>query len=167
MEDALVIRAGAAACVALTLVFACSALASPRTSERTLTIRLISTPKRTVVNDVPPKTMQQGLVSKGDTITGTSVLRNQIAQLGKTRGAIIGSDSFTITAISVSRTRVKVTVRLPAGTIRVIGEQTNVGGPAPLPVVGGTGTYALARGTCESQQLSGNRTLNIYRLRLP
>jgi hypothetical protein len=166
MEDALVIRAGAVACGLMLLVLAPWAYASSATGERTLTIRLISTPKRTVVNDVPPKTMQQGLASKGDTISGTSVLRNQVAQLGKAKGAIIGSDSFTITAVSSSRARVKATVRLPGGTIRVAGDQPSIA-PPPLPIVGGTGAYAGARGTCESQQLSGNRSLNIYRLRLP
>jgi len=167
MKDALVIRAGALTCLASTLfALAWPAYAARTTSRATVTIRLISTPKRTVVNDVPPKTMRQGLLSRGDTIRGTSVLRNQIAQFGRASGAIIGSDSFSITVTTPPRARVKAVVRLPVGTIRVAGE-ADAGNLKALPVVGGTGSYAGARGTCESHDLSGGRTLNIYRLRVP
>jgi len=163
-----VIRAAALTCSLLTLlVVAWPAKASPTSSNATLTIRLISTPKRTVTKDVAPKTLRQGLLSRGDTISGTSVLRNQIAQFGKPKGTIVGSDSFSITVTSPPRARVKVTVHLPAGTLDVAGVSPNAASLKPFPIVGGTGSYAGARGTCESQTLSGGRSLNIYRLRLP
>jgi hypothetical protein len=127
-----------------------------------MTIRLISTPGRTVERDRLPK----GL-SKGDTLTGTSILRNAIAQFGKTKGAVVGSDSYVFTITTPPQALIKVQVKLPGGTLRVQGRASVAKASIAIPVVGGTGTFAGARGTSEASGLSGGRSLNVYRLRLP
>ena len=81
----------------------------------------------------------------------------------------MGSDVGTLTVISVKPPRVdlKATVKLPGGTIRAAGRITDL--DQDIPVIGGTGDYANARGTTEIRSLhpSGNPALNVYRLRLP
>ena len=58
--------------------------------------------------------------------------------------------------------------RCPGGTIRLSGRGTTVVNES-LRVVGGTGTYAGARGVVEVRALDlrSGRALNVYRLQLP
>ena len=154
-----------AAVIALTAALPASA--SERTPARTLTIRLISTPGRTVFRDVPPKGLGQGLPTKGDVIRGTSILRNAAAQFGKAKGAVVGGDTYTMTFRTPVSAVVSVTAKLPGGAIQAKGTGDFTADRLTIAVVGGTGAYAGARGVSESKSLSGDRTLNVYRLRLP
>lgn len=127
-----------------------------------MTIRLISSPSRTTVRDLAPK----GAPNKGDSISGTSILRNEVAQFGKPKGTRVGTDSFVFTLTSASRGQIKVTTKLPGGTLRSEGRSLVAGTPS-IPVVGGTGDFAGARGTVEARDLANGTSQNVYRLRLP
>jgi len=161
-------RLSVVALFAISLLFiALPATASRTTNEASMTIRLISTPGRTVVRDRPPKGLNLGVPSKGDSISGTSILRNAIAQFGKPKGAIVGGDSYSITITTPPQALLKIQVKLPGGTLRAQGHGSILKSSITVPVVGGTGAFAGARGTSVSSEMSGNRTLNVYRLRLP
>ena len=142
------------------------AQAAPDTASATVTIRLVSnTTSARVLVDRAPK----GKASKGDKQWAMSVLRNAVAQFDRPKGAVVGSDVGTLTVVSVTPPRVdlKVTVRLPGGTLRAAGRITGL--DQDIPVIGGTGDFANARGTSEIRSLhpSGDPALNVYRLRLP
>jgi hypothetical protein len=83
-------------------------------------------------------------------MSGTSILRNQIAQFGKPKGAIIASDNHTQTITSPPRVRIKATVKIPSGTLRVEGQASITQRVITLPIVGGTGLYVGARDSCEA-----------------
>ena len=119
------------------------------------------------MRDVPPKGLAQGNASKGDSVSGTSILRNAIAQFGKAKGAVVGGDTYSFTFTTPSKALITVKAKLPDGTIRAKGRADFSGQRLIIPVIGGTGAYAGARGTSESESLSGDRSLNVYRLRLP
>jgi hypothetical protein len=133
---------------------------------RTQTIRVVSkvVDFRILVNRPP-----SSVGNVGDKLQARNSLRNAVAQLGRPKGALVGSDVQTITVTSVTPTRVRVTltVTLPGGTLRVAGTVTSP--KQALPVVGGSGDFAGARGTTEVKSLDadGDPALNIYRLRLP
>jgi hypothetical protein len=150
------------------LCMAVPATASRTASEASLTIRLISTPGREVLRDLPPKGLKRGIFSKGDSFTGTSILRNASAQFGKPKGAVVGTDTYNITITTPPVALFKVQVKLPGGTLRIYGRDS-LKSPSPIavPVVSGTGAFAGARGTALASGLSGGRELNVYRLRLP
>jgi hypothetical protein len=131
-----------------------------------MTIRLISTTtKYKVLVDRAPK--QE--INKGDVLWAKSILRNAIAQFGKPKGAIVGSDISTYTVVSITPGvgDEKVTT-LPGGTIRAVGRIRETLAQT-IRVTGGTGTFANASGSGEVRSLnaSGDRTLNVYRLQLP
>ena len=134
---------------------------------RTQTIRVVSkvVDFRVLVNRPP-----QGVGNVGDKMQAKNSLRNAVAQFGRPKGALVGSDVQTITVTSVTPTRARVTVAvtLPGGTLRVAGSVT-ASNQTALPVVGGSGDFAGARGTTEVKSLDadGDPSLNIYRLRLP
>jgi Dirigent-like protein len=148
------------------LLLAVPAQADPRSDSRTQTIRLVSkiVSFRILVNR-PPKNAD----NVGDKVRAKNSLRNAVAQFGRPRGALVGSDVETITVTSVMPTRARVTVvvTLPGGTLRVAGPITSSN--LVLPVIGGTGDFAGARGTSEVKSLDadGDPALNVYRLRLP
>jgi hypothetical protein len=135
-------------------------------ASRTPTIRVVSNAVdfRVLVNRPP-----EGIGNVGDKVQVKNRLRNAVAQFGRPKGALVGSDvqTVTVTSVTPTRARVTVTVRLPGGTLRVAGTVTSSG--QALPVVGGTGDFAGARGTTEIKSLDadGDPALNIYRLRLP
>ena len=106
-------------------------------------------------------------LNRGDVIWQKSVLRNAVAQFGKPKGALVGSDTGTYTVVSLTQGDVKVTTRLPGGTVRAAG-RTGRERVQVIRVTGGTGDFANARGTVEVRSLgSDTRALNVYRLRLP
>jgi hypothetical protein len=160
-----------ATCLSI-LLLAVPAHAGHRSDSKTLNIVLIS---RTVsdkfLRDSPPKNE----VNVGDRTWSKSILRNAVAQFGRRKGAVVGSDVGVITVTSCSctgtvkrsRGRIKITATLPGGTLRVAGNVTASFEGAP--VVGGTGDFARARGTLEVRNLEpdGDPALNVYRLRLP
>ena len=127
------------------------------------TIRLIAkeTRSKTLV-DRPPLSEP----SSGDVYWAKATLRNAVPQFGRPKGAIVGSGVGTVTFRSSPSVFVRSTATLPNGTLRVAGV-ARAGEPPRIPVVGGTGTYAGARGTCETRSLGGGRALNVCRLRLP
>ena len=155
------------AIVGAVLVAGIPATASDHANGKLMTIRLISTEgPGGVVKDVPPRTLDRGVFSRGDKVTGTSILRNDVAQLGKPKGARVGTDRYVITANAPPKVLINVVVTLPGGTIRARGERL-FKDPIVISVIGGTGAFAGARGTSEARSLSGGRTLNVYRLRVP
>ena len=141
--------------------------ASEKTRNASLTIRVVSTPGREVLRDQPPKGLSRGEASKGDVASGTTILRNAVAQFDKPKGAVIGRDSYVFTFTSPTRALIKVEAKFPGGTVRAQGRASVVVAPITIAVTGGTGDFAGARGTSESRSLSGGRSLNVYRLRLP
>jgi hypothetical protein len=154
----------ALAAVALALT-ALPAQAAVRADSASLTIRLLSTNgKATVVVDRTPKSVP----SKGDVVRETTTLRNAVRQFGKARGAIVGSDVAVYTFLSSTAATVRVTARLPGGTLRATARVEGTAQPV-LRVVGGTGAFAGARGTGRvapaPEGVKG--VLNIYRLQLP
>jgi hypothetical protein len=164
-------------CLSVVLLLAGSALAGaaltlPATAsvsgvERSLTIRLVSTPGKTSIRDVPPKGLVQGQLSKGDRISGTSILRNAVSQFGKAKGARVGRDTYSMTVTTPPRATISVKVTLPDGTMWAKGQGNVTASRFKISIVGGSGAYAGAKGAAESKGLSGGRSLNVYRVRLP
>lgn len=144
------------------LLVALPAPAATNTADATLTIRLISTAGQFTYRDRPP----QG-PSKGDVISGPSVLRNAVKQFGRLKGAVVGHDVEVLTLATATTGAMKVTVYLPGGTLRVRGRWTPKANSGTVQVVGGTGRYANARGTSYVRDLSAKRSLNVYHLRIP
>jgi hypothetical protein len=149
------------------LVLVLPAQAARHAKSSTMTIRLISTTTTyKVLVDRAPK--QE--INKGDVLWAKSILRNAIAQFGKPKGAIVGSDISTYTVVSITPGvgDEKVTATLPGGTIRAAGRVRETRAQT-IRVTGGTGTFANASGSGEVRSLnaSGDRTLNVYRLQLP
>ena len=136
--------------------------AARNTADVTLTIRLISTAGRITYRERAP----QG-PSKGDVISGPSVLRNAVKQFGRAKGAVAGHDYEVITLATATTGTLRAKVYLPGGTLRVRGRWTSRTSAATVQVVGGTGRYVNARGTSYVRDLSGKRSLNVYHLRIP
>jgi hypothetical protein len=118
-----------------------------------------------LVDRYPPK----GVPSKGDRFVVKRELRNGYGgQFGRPRNALIGRDTWVRTILSDSGLQlVKVTAMLPGGSLRLRarGRVSNL--TIVLTVVGGTGRYANARGTCKFQERGGVPGVNDYRLQLP
>ncbi len=157
----------------LVLVLGVLVLALPVQAERqhtaaTVTIRLIVTPadSRYLVDRAP-----KGFPNEGDVLRERSTLRNAVAQFGRPKGAIVGSDAWITTIVipPFRKADVKATTTLPGGTIRAHGAVTAAQTTGTFRVVGGTGRYANVRGTISSRNLNanGSRGLSVYRLQLP
>ena len=94
-----------------------------------------------------------GEYTKGDTLTGTSVLRNAVPQFGKPKGArVVPLASFA---------------SLPGGTLRARGAMGEVAGNSTVAIVGGTGLYAGASGLIEGHVLVSGVQLDVVRLQVP
>ena len=91
--------------------------------------------------------------------SGPSVLRNAVKQLGRAKGAVVGHHYEVQTFTSPTTGTITTLVHLP-------GERF-VPNAGTLPVVGGTGRYAGARGTSYTRDLRPGRSLNVYYLRIP
>ena len=132
----------------------------------TQTISLVS---KTVNFRLTVDRSPKGLPNKGDVLREESVLSNHVPQFGKRKGANVGSDVglYTVVTVQPMRMKLRVTVRLPGGTLR--GTGTIAGTNVTLRVVGGTGDFANARGTGTVREHNGARpgVLNVYRLQLP
>ena len=68
---------------------------------------------------------------------------------GKPRGAVVGRDSEVGTLVSSQALVLTGVARLPGGTLRLKGKQTLNDLAFSIPVVGGTGRFARARGKCQ------------------
>ena len=95
----------------------------------------------------------------GDSVVFTNRLVNAQAQLGKPRGAVVGRDAVRITFIARGFAEIVGTVFLPNGKIVVAGGVRDSSSALRVPVVGGTGTYANARGLVIARDLPNDRTL--------
>jgi hypothetical protein len=128
-------------------------------------IRVVSiTTDSKLIPDKAPK----GVPNVGDTLRAHSNLRNELAQFGRPKGALVGSDVVTLTFQSLTMGAVKVIAKLPGGTLRAAGPISHAGDArATIRVTGGTGVFAGARGTVSSTQLTRERDSNLYRLQLP
>jgi hypothetical protein len=141
-------------------------------SSQIASIRLISTGVMTSSRfvDGPPKNDP-----KGNVIYIRNRLDNLVAQFGKPRGAAVGHDKAVYTFLSATRVKVTLRATLPGGTLNVKGQVTLTlkdaltRGWRPygvFQVVGGTGRFAHARGTCSVRELQ-RYWINVYRLQLP
>lgn len=161
------VRRAAAFLASASLVVVPPAAASNAVAATSLTIRVLVTPVTRTINDVPPKTLgTTGVWSKGDTLSGTSILRNFVPQFGKPNGARVGTSSFEDIALSSQMVREDGVARLPGGTVHVRGVAP-IGPTVKIPVVGGTGSYVGATGVVEGRHLANGVTLNVVRLQLP
>jgi hypothetical protein len=136
--------------------------AARNSESRTMTIRLISvtTQSKMLVDRAPKNSF-----SIGDVIWAKSTMRNQVAQFGRPKGSLVGTDVATFTLVSSAKGDVKLTTKLPGGALRAAGRV----GPeqvGKIRVLGGTGVFADARGVCESFNQGGDRMI-VYRLQLP
>jgi hypothetical protein len=152
---------------ALVLATACVALAATPplagAANGTLRFSLVSVTTSDTFVDKPPKG-----ASAGDVETSTSRLLNAVKQFGKPKGAIVGNDKGTIRVVAGANPIAKITTRLPGGTLSLSGHiEVRANGTILIPVVGGTGTFAGARGELLITPLKEkNRALNEYRITL-
>ena len=152
----------------LALVMALGAAASDTTAAKSVTIRVLIMPVTRTFTDVAPKThATRGEYTKGDTLTGTSILRNAVRQFGKPKGARIGTSRFVETALSPQRIVFDGVSRVPGGTVHARGVMHEVAGKLTVAVVGGTGLYAAATGVIEGSHLPSGVTLDVARLQVP
>jgi hypothetical protein len=130
---------------------------------RSVVIRLIAINSIVRETDKPPKGP-----SAGDWAVTKARLRNKVAQFGKPAGAFVGNDRGRYTFVSESVVKVDGVATLPGGTLIVRGRLRIVSSnSASVPVVGGTGRFAHARGSVYATDLDRTRALNVYRLTLP
>lgn len=124
-------------------------------------IQLVSVTTSYSSIDVPPRH-----ASAGDRQLFTSRLLNARPQFGKPKGAVIGSDRSTMLLTAPTSARLETVTKLPGGTLTVSGPLKAAGhGAVSARVVGGTGTFAGARGTLTVFAPTGPKTaVNIYRL---
>jgi dirigent-like protein len=149
------------------LVLAVPVQAGQRSESKVLTIRLVSkTVSTRALVDRAPK----GEPSKGDVQQAKLELRNAVAQLGRPKGALIGTGVAvgTVTSLAQVHIRVNLTAKLPGGTIRAAGTYA-AQRSLDVPVVGGTGAFADAGGTLrvDTFEPDARTALMTYRLRLP
>lgn len=146
------------------LLVALPAAISDAASTKSVTIRVLVQPVTRSIKDVPPKTLNLGEYSKGDTIIGTSILRNYVRQFGKPKGARVGTSHGVTMALSSQTARTDAVARFPGGTVHARGEG-EIGPTTRVPIVGGTGVYAGATGVVEGSHLASGVTLEVLRLR--
>jgi hypothetical protein len=162
-----VLRA-AALLASVLLIAALPAAASGTAAAKSVTVRVLIMPVTRTFTDVPPKThATTGEYTTGDTLRGTSILRNAVRQFGKPKGARVGSSRFVFTALSARRFIFDGVATLPGGSLRTHGVLSKIGGNLTVTIVGGTGLYAGASGYVETRLLANGVQLDIARLRLP
>jgi hypothetical protein len=144
----------------LLVVFACAVLTAAASASHVRVIRLKSVTVSGTVKDVPPKGP-----SKGDRYAGQDTLVNLVEQFGRKAGAVVGTDSSTLTLTSKNSGCIAGFARLPGGTITIKGCTARLGVNIPIPVSGGTGVFTGARGTLTAGP--GTSPTNTYRLTLP
>jgi hypothetical protein len=147
------------------IVVTLPAEAGRHADSRAITIRLTSetTNIKTVIDRAP-----KGKPNKGDVAQVKSSLRNSVAQFGRPKDVIVGSDVSTYTLVSLAAADVTAVAKLPGGTIQGGGRIRFEKRRRAISVTGGTGAFAGARGTLET---SANANLDlwvyVYRLQLP
>lgn len=145
-----------------------SARAGSKDTAATVTIRVLvaAADSRYLVDRAPKE-----YPNEGDVIREKATLRNAIAQFGRPKGALVGSDTWitTIVVPPFAKADVRATTTLPGGTIRSKGAISVTQTTATFRVLGGAGNYRGARGTIAMRNLnsSGSRGLAVYRLKIP
>ena len=129
----------------------------------TISVVSISVPPTPVNHDKPPKGMAKNSYSKGDTIVFKDRLVNAVAQFGKKKGAVVGSDHGTMTFLSAHSARFDGKAVLPGGTLTLKGVIAGAGSAMAIPVTGGTGRYAGAHGIVVVGP-GAKQSLNVYHL---
>ena len=125
-----------------TLVVAALVLAGAQAAEAgKLTIAVTSVSVSARQTDVPPKG-----ASRGDTIRFRDRLVNAKPQFGRKKGAVVGSDQGTMTFTGPHTARFSGVAVLPGGTLRLGGNVVPVTNGIVIPVTGGTGRFAKAKG---------------------
>ena len=151
----------------VSLLMALPSGASHAAAAKSFTIRVYVKEVTQSIKDVPPKTFRLAHeYTKGDTISGTEILRNAVRQFNKPKGANVGTDRYVITAVAWQKVRADFVARFPGGTVHAHGVG-KIGSKPEVPIVGGTGLYAGATGVIEGQHLPNGEKLNIYRLQVP
>ena len=131
--------------------------------QHVLVIRVTSVLTSVRSINAPPKGVREGEI-----IFLTDQLLNVMPQFGRPARASVGSDQGTLTVVSATTARLVGTASFPDGTIKLNGLIPLAGNrPTVIPVVGGTGRYAGARGADTQPAPGGNTELNTYRLTLP
>ncbi len=145
--------------VATGLALVALALPAATTAAPPGAIAVISITTSTKATDKAPKGP-----SAGDTYVTTSRLVNAVAQFGKKKGAVVGSDSATTTLTATRSARVSGVVTLPGGTLTVRGKlEEQADTTYVAPVVSGTGAFKGARGTVTING-TAKRAWNVYKL---
>jgi hypothetical protein len=166
-HDGQVLRA-AALLASLSLVGALPAAASGTAAAKSVTIRVFVKPVTRSFKDVAPKThAMTGEYTRGDTLSGTSVLRNAVRQFGKPNGARVGTSRFVMTGLSSRRFTWDGVASVPGGTLHARGVMGEIAGNPTVAIVGGTGLYAGATGVVEGHLLANGVQLDIIRLQVP
>jgi Dirigent-like protein len=150
----------------MSVLLALPATASDAAATKSITIRVLVIRVVRSVKDVPPKTINLGEYSKGDTITTSDVLRNAVPQFGKPKGARVGTGHGVTVALSSSMAKSDGVARFPGGTLHTHGAG-KIGPTAKVAVVGGTGTYAGATGVAVFSHLANGTTQSVIRLNVP
>jgi hypothetical protein len=142
------------------IVAGCAALVIiPAAAAKTTTIKVTSNTITLRTHDIGPKG-----ASKGDTVVYRDRLANAVPQFGKKKGALVGTDTGTLTFTSPHTATFKGTAHLPGGTLRISGDvYTSTTHELVFQVTGGTGAYAGKSGTL-TVGTGKNHVLNTYRL---
>jgi hypothetical protein len=139
-----------------------AAVAAPLAQAEKLTISVTSVSVSSKMTDRPPKGS-----SKGDTIRSSDRLVNATPQFGKAKGAVVGSDHGTMTFTSAHSATFSGVAILPGGTLVLSGKVIALTGQSlAIPVTGGTGRYAQAKGFLVVGP-GEKQALNTYALTLP
>ena len=127
-----------------------------------VTIVVTSVTVTNTYHDIGPKG-----ASAGDTVVGKDKLLNAAAQFARKKGAGVGVDRGTLLFTGPHTATFRGVATLPDGTLILQGVVTGLkNGGLIIPVTGGTGRYAKARGTLTVGP-GKTRALNTYRLVLP
>jgi len=138
-----------------------AAVAAPGAKAGRLTIVVTSVSLTAKPTDMAPKG-----TSKGDTIEYRDRLLNAKRQFGRAKGAVVGTDRGTMTFTSAHTAIFSGVAVLPGGTLQLQGRVVALGKAFAIPVSGGTGRFAKAKGYV----LVGpgeKRALNTYTLSIP
>jgi hypothetical protein len=144
---------------AAAVLLAVAAAAAPAHAG-TFTITVTSVVLSAKSTDVAPKG-----TSKGDTIVMRDRLLNAKRQFGRAKSARVGSDQGTMTFTGAHAATFSGVASLPGGTLRISGSVVPVSAGLVIPVTGGTGRFAGAKGYVLVGH--GEKTaLNVYTLTL-